>query len=400
MTKALLLENIHNISVGVFSQNNIDSEIISGALDEDTLIERLKGVEVLGIRSATTITEKVLNECSSLKAIGAYSIGTNQIDLKAASARGVAVFNAPFSNGRSVAELALCEIIALMRHLPERNDALHDGIWDKTAAGSYEVRGKKLGIIGYGKIGSQLSVLAESLGMSVYYYDIVERPALGNAQMVATLEELLKIVDAVSLHVDGREDNREFFKEEHFSTMKEGAVFLNLSRGFVVDYIALKKHLNSGKIAGAAIDVFEDEPKKRGDKFEHVLVGEKNVILTPHIGGSTLEAQKAIGEFVSTKLSDYYNYGATALSVNFPNIALNKTESISRIMHVHKNTPGVLTKVNNFFSSANFNIDAQWLSTKGELGYVITDLNHEVEHDIILELAKMEETLQVRQTTK
>ncbi|MDR0950907.1 MAG: phosphoglycerate dehydrogenase [Candidatus Ancillula sp.] len=394
--KAVLLENISEVSKPIFESNGIECEILPGALSEDELIEKLQGVKFLGLRSATNLTRKVFENCPDLVAAGAYSIGTNQIDLEAASEYGVAVFNAPFSNGRSVVELIIGEIVALYRHLSDRNRSLQAGIWDKTASGSFEVRGKTLGIVGYGKIGTQLSVLAEAMGLRVLFYDILERPALGNAKAVASLSELLEQSDIVTLHVDGRDDNRGFFGESDFEKMRPGSLFLNASRGFVVDYDALKSHLESGQIAGAAIDVYEKEPKKRGDKFTHILQGIDNVILTPHIGGSTLEAQRSIGDFVSHKLVDYYKMGSTALSVNMPNIQLVPTTSKARIMHIHKNVPGVLMQVNQILSEEGANIEAQWLSTRGKIGYVVTDLNSEVPEHLKERLRTFGETIYVR----
>ncbi len=320
--KALLVENIHPDASARLSKAGYEVSTLSRALGEDELIEALDGVSLLGIRSTTEVTERVLAAARDLVAIGAFCIGTNQIDLAAASRRGIAVFNAPFSNTRSVVELALAEIIAMARRLPEKNAQMHDGIWDKSAAGAHEVRGRKLGIVGYGNIGTQLSVLAENLGMSVYFYDIADKLALGNARRCSTLTELLESVETVTLHVDGRPSNHGFFGDEEFARMRPRSLFLNLSRGFIVDHAALRRNIESGHLAGAAVDVYPEEPKGRGDEFVSELRGLPNVILTPHIGGSTQEAQQDIGEFVANKLADYVATGATSLSVNLPEIAL------------------------------------------------------------------------------
>src|ERR1700678_4332506 len=320
--KALLLENIHPDAVARLTKAGHDVETGKRALSEDELIAALPGVQLLGIRSGTQVTARVLAEAPDLVAIGAFCIGVNQIDLAAASRRGIAVFNAPFSNTRSVVELALAEIIAMARRLPEKNAQMHAGRWDKSATGSHEVRGRRLGIIGYGNIGTQLSVLAENLGMSVYFYDVADKLALGNARRCSTLAELLESVEAVTLHVDGRDGNRGFFGEAEFAAMRPRSLFLNLSRGFVVDHKALRHNIETGHIAGAAIDVFPSEPKGAGDEFVSELRGLPNVILTPHVGGSTEEAQQDIGDFVAGKLADYLASGATSLSVNLSEVSL------------------------------------------------------------------------------
>src|SRR5580698_9681856 len=315
-TRALLLENIHPDASLRLTKEGYQVQTLPRALAEDELIEAIDGVSLLGIRSATQVTERVLAAAPQLAAVGAFCIGVNQVDLAAAIRRGVAVFNAPFSNTRSVVELALAEIIAMARRLPEKNTQMHQGIWDKSAKGAHEVRGRKLGIVGYGNIGTQLSVLAENLGMSVFFYDITDRLALGNARRCSTLHELLGTVGTVTLHVDGRDGNRGFFGAAEFAAMRPRSLFLNLSRGFVVDHTALRASIESGHIAGAAIDVFPDEPKANDEEFVSALRGLPNVILTPHIGGSTEEAQQDIGEFVAGKLADYLASGATSLSVN------------------------------------------------------------------------------------
>jgi D-3-phosphoglycerate dehydrogenase len=395
-TRALLVENIHPDASARLAKEDYEVSTLPRALGEDELIDALRGVRLLGIRSGTQVTARVLDEAPDLVAIGAFCIGVNQIDLAAASRRGVAVFNAPFSNTRSVVELALAEIIALARRLPEKNTQMHAGAWDKSAAGSHEVRGRRLGIVGYGNIGTQLSVLAENLGMSVYFYDIADKLAIGNARRCSTLAELLDSVEAVTLHVDGRDGNRGFFGEAEFAAMRPRSLFLNLSRGFVVDHAALRRHVESGHIAGAAIDVFPDEPKGRGDEFVSELRGLPNVILTPHIGGSTEEAQQDIGEFVAGKLADYLASGATSLSVNLPEIALGGTSGTHRLAHLHQNVPGVLASINGVLAEHGVNVEGQLLRTRDELGYVLTDIGSEYSEDVLAELRAMPVTIRLR----
>jgi len=394
--RALLLENVHPNAVEILRKAGIEVETHNGALDEAELIEALEGVQILGIRSKTHVTAKVIESCPQLLAIGAFSIGTNQIDLNAASSYGVAVFNAPYSNTRSVVELALAETISLTRRLADYDRALHAGVWDKTAEGAHEVRGRTLGIVGYGNIGSQLSVLAENLGMRVVFYDLAEKLALGNAQRMNSLEELLEISDAVTLHVDGRQSNRGFFGAKQFAAMKPGAVFLNLSRGFVIDIDALKAALGSGHLSGAAVDVFPTEPKKRGDQFDSPLRGMSNVILSPHVGGSTEEAQRAIGEFVATKLRDYLATGSTMLSVNLPNLQLQPKETTGRIMLLHRNVPGVMAAVNQVFAEHGANIEGQMLATHGDIGYVVTDISDVTQRGSSNEIMAMDTTIRLR----
>src|ERR1017187_4264278 len=303
--KALLVENVHPDATASLRAAGITVDTRSGALGERDLSEALAGVQLLGIRSGTRVNASVLAGATDLIAMGAFCIGVNQIDLAAASGRGIAVFNAPFSNTRSVVELGLAEIIAMTRRLTDKNAQMHGGVWDKSGTGSHEVRGRRLGIVGYGNIGGQLSVLAESLGMTVFFYDTADKLALGNARRCGTLEELLEMSDVVTLHVDGRPGNSGLFGEQEFAAMRPGSLFLNLSRGFVVDHAALRRHIGSGHLAGAAVDVFPHEPRGRGEEFISELRGLPNVILTPHVGGSTEEAQQDIGEFVAGKLHDY-----------------------------------------------------------------------------------------------
>jgi D-3-phosphoglycerate dehydrogenase / 2-oxoglutarate reductase len=394
--RALLLENIHPDAADLLRESGHEVETVDHALEEPELVERLAGVQLLGIRSTTFVTEKVLSEATDLQAIGAFCIGTNQIDLPAATGHGVAVFNAPYSNTRSVVEIAIGNLIALARRLTEKNAAMHAGVWDKSAKGSHEIRGRSLGIVGYGNIGSQLSVLGEALGMRVYFYDTDDKLAIGNAVRCGSLTELLETAEVVSLHVDGRPGNRDMFGETEFAAMRPRAIFMNLSRGFVVDHDSLRRHIESGHIAGAAIDVFPTEPKRQGDPFESQLRGLPNVILTPHIGGSTQEAQEDIGRFVAGKLRGYAQDGATSLSVNLPSIPVGDIQGSHRLAHVHRNVPGVLAKVNALFAEYGVNVDSQTLSTRGDVGYLLTDVNADYSPTMVERLQEMPETIRLR----
>jgi len=365
-------------------------------LQGDALVAALDGVDVLGIRSRTQVDGAVLASAPQLRAIGAFCIGTNQIDLSGAGERGVAVFNAPYSNTRSVVELAIAEIIALTRRLTVKDRGMHAGVWDKSATGSHEVRGRRLGIVGYGNIGTQLSVVAEALGMRVGFFDTADRLALGNAQRHDSLADLLASSDVVTLHVDGRPANRDFFSAEHFALMRPGSLFLNLSRGFVVDHEALRDSIGSGHLAGAAVDVFPDEPAGRGDAFASVLQGLDNVILTPHVGGSTEEAQQDIGGFVAAKMRDYVTEGTTSLSVNLPQLSLAAHSSAHRVSHLHHNVPGVIASLNQVFAGLGVNIEAQYLATRGQLGYVITDVAGEFDDTVLAKLRELDATIAVR----
>lgn len=394
--KALLLENLHPQARSILETAGYDVTTRTGALDEHELVEALQGVQLLGIRSKTHVTSAVLEQASDLVAIGAYCIGTNQIDLAAAATRGVATFNAPFSNTRSVVEIAIADIIALTRRLTELDKAMHDGVWNKSATGAHEVRGRTLGIIGYGNIGTQLSVLAENLGMSVVFYDTAEKLALGNARRMDTLDELLETADIVTLHVDGRSGNAGLFGAKQFARMRPGSVFLNLSRGFVVDYAALRDAVVSGHVSGAAVDVFPVEPKRKGDPFDSELRGLPNVILTPHTGGSTEEAQEAIGQFVSNKVRDYLSTGSTTLSVNLPNLALDQQPGVHRLAYLHHNVPGVLAAVNATLAEHGVNIEGQLLATRGEIGYVVTDAGSAVDQAVVDALSSRPESVRLR----
>ena len=394
--RTLLLENIHPRATALLADVGWEVEALPRRLEEERLREALRGVSVLGIRSGTRVTEQLLTAAESLLAVGVFSIGTSQVDLAAASRHGVAVFNAPFSSTRSVVELAIAEMIALARRLPEKNANMHSGVWDKSADGVHEIGGRTLGIVGYGNIGSRLSALAEALGMAVCFYDVVPREPAGNARQCATLEELLESADVVSIHVDGREENQELLGEAQLSSMRPGSLLLNLSRGFVVDQKALRRHIESGHIAGAAFDVFTSEPKLRGDPFLSELRGLPNVILTPHIGGSTEEAQRNIAEFVAARLLDYTSTGGTELSVNFPQIALPWTDSTHRLAHLHADVPGVLATINQALAKQGISISGQALGTRDGLGYVLTDTDTECAEPLLSELRAMQATIRLR----
>lgn len=393
--KILLLENVHPDAFKKLSTDGFSVETVSKSLSEDELIEKIKDVHVLGIRSKTNVTQRVVDAAEKLMVVSAFCIGTKQIDLEACKENGIVVFNAPYSNTRSVVELAIGEIIMLMRSVFQRSTEIHNGQWNKTAEGSREVRGKKLGIVGYGNIGKQLSILAEALGMSVYYYDVEDKLALGNATKLETLEELLRISDVVTLHVDDNAANQNFFGEKEISQMKDGAHLVNLSRGFVVDVVALAEALKSGKLAGAAVDVYPSEPRKNGE-FYTELKGLPNVILTPHVGGSTEEAQRDIADFVPSKIMAYINSGNTVDAVNFPNIRLPRQTNAHRFLHIHKNVSGVMAEINKILAKYDLNITGQYLSTDSKVGYVITDLDKEYNKEVIEELRNVEGTIKFR----
>ena len=394
--KVLLLENIHPEAVRLMKDEGYNVEVHAPALDEDELIERIRDVSILGIRSKTHVTKRVLDHANRLIAVGAFCIGINQIDIVACQRKGVAVFNAPYSNTRSVVELAIGEMIMLMRSLPDKLPLMHKGVWDKSAKNSFEIRNKKLGIIGYGNIGTQLSVLAESLGMFVYYYDVVDRLSLGNARKCNSLKELLEVVDVLSLHVDGRSENEKFIGEEEFKMMKPGMILINLSRGNIIDVDALRDNMVSGKVRGAAIDVFPEEPKSNNEEFVSPLRGLANTILTPHIGGSTTEAQVNIANFVPAKIMEYINTGSSTTSVNFPNIQLPKLENAHRLIHIHQNVAGVLADINHVLAKHNINIAGQYLKTNEEIGYVITDIDKAYDEEVRKELKAIRHTIKFR----
>lgn len=395
--KALLLENINPLATELLESKGFEVSNTKGALDESDLIDAIDGVDVLGIRSKTHVTSRVLAspQASQLLTIGAYCIGTNQIDLDVAAARGVTVFNAPYSNTRSVVELAFAEIIAMARRLTTQNMDMHNGVWNKSALHSHEVRGRTLGIVGYGNIGSQLSVIAEMFGMRVLFFDIAEKLALGNAERVGSLEELLERAEVISLHVDGRPSNKNLFGAAEFAAMRPRSLFLNLCRGHVVDVDALAAAVTSGHIAGAAVDVYPQEPKASGEAFTSPLVGLPNVILTPHIGGSTMEAQHNIAEFVSGKLANYVTRGATEMSVNIPSVTLQDSVDEFRIAHLHQNIPGVMAALNRTLGDLGVNISSQVLGTWGNTGYVVSDVSSAVADDVLDTLATVPGTVRV-----
>jgi D-3-phosphoglycerate dehydrogenase / 2-oxoglutarate reductase len=394
--KALLLENIHPDAVRLLEDAGLEVTQHRTALEEADLAAALGGVALLGIRSKTRLSAAVLAAAPDLLAVGAFCIGTDQVDLAGASELGIAVFNAPYSNTRSVVELTLAEIIALTRRLTEKDAAMHAGKWDKSASGAHEVRGRTLGIVGYGNIGAQLSVVSEALGLRVVFYDTADKLALGNARRCVSMDELLEVSDVVSLHVDGRPSNSSLFGEKEFSRMRPGALFLNLCRGFVIDHEALRRHLVSGHLAGAAVDVFPEEPRSAGEEFVSVLRGLPNVILTPHIGGSTEEAQADIGAFVGAKLADFVTDGASSLSVNLPHLAPPPTTGSHRLAHIHRNVPGVMAEANSVLASHGVNIEAQMLGTRGDLGYALTDIGVDYPDEVVEQLRAMSPTVRLR----
>jgi D-3-phosphoglycerate dehydrogenase / 2-oxoglutarate reductase len=394
--KILLLEGLHQSAVQSFkNQGYSNIDYLKTSLPEDELIERIKDAHFIGIRSRTQLTEKVLDAASKLVAIGCFCIGTNQVDLTAALKRAIPVFNAPFSNTRSVAELVLGQIIMLLRGIPQRNAAAHRGEWQKTANNSFEARGKTLGIIGYGHIGTQLSIMAENIGMRVQFYDIEDKLVLGNAIQV-NFGTLLKTSDVISLHVPETSQTKNMIGEAELELMKPGSILINASRGTVVDIDALTEALRSKKLAGAAIDVFPHEPKGNDDEFISPLREFDNVILTPHIGGSTQEAQENIGFEVAGKLIKYSDNGSTLSAVNFPEASLPEHKGRSRLLHVHKNQPGIMTKINEAFARHNINIAGQYLQTNADIGYVVIDLDSDDVEQALSELKAIPGTLRAR----
>ena len=395
--KFLLLEGIHPSAIAVIrAAGYTQIETVEGALSGDELKRKLAGVHFLGIRSRTQLTRDVLEQANRLAAVGCFCIGTNQVDLAAARELGIAVFNAPFSNTRSVAEMVLAEAILLMRGIPEKNAVAHRGGWLKSAQNAFEVRGKTLGIVGYGAIGTQLSVLAEGLGMKVIFFDVVSKLSMGNASQVARLDNLLREADVVSLHVPETAVTRWMMGPAQIAAMKHGAVLINASRGTVVDIDALAGALRSRHLLGAAVDVYPEEPNSNDDRFDSPLRGLDNVILTPHIGGSTVEAQENIGTEVAEKLVKYSDNGTSTSSVNFPEVALPAHPGKHRLLHVHRNVPGVLAEINRVFSDRHINIAAQYLQTRAEVGYVVIDIDVEHSDHALTKLAEVPGTLRSR----
>jgi D-3-phosphoglycerate dehydrogenase len=396
-TKVLLLENIHPSAHALFREAGVELEIMKGALGEKELIEKLKtGVQVLGIRSKTKVTQAVLDAAPDLMTVGCFCIGTNQVALAHANERGVPVFNAPFSNTRSVAELVISEVIALARQLGDRSREVHEGKWRKVADGCVEVRGKTLGIIGYGHIGRQVGVLAEMIGMRVVFFDCAARLPMGNNRSCPTMEALLGEADFVTLHVPETPQTANMIGEAQLAQMKKGAYLLNLSRGTVVVIEALAAAIKSGHIAGAAVDVYPEEPETNSDGFESALRGLPNVILTPHVGGSTMEAQEAIGREVATALLKYIDHGTTVGAVNFPQVELPRTEGKYRVVNVHKNVPGVLRDINRCVSELDGNVYAQVLSTDPHTGYLVIDLDNAITAELSKSIASLSTSLRTR----
>ena len=395
--KVLLLEGIHENAADFFQKSgytNVTS--LPKALDKTQLKEAISDTHIIGIRSRTNLTSDILPYAKKLISIGCFSIGTNQVDTKCARLQGIPVFNAPFSNTRSVAELVIAESIMLIRGIPEKNICAHKGKWMKTASGAYEIRKKKLGIIGYGHIGMQVSVLAEAMGMEIYYYDIEKKLSLGNAKACNTLNEVLEIADIVTLHVPSTPLTHHMISDDTLKQLKQGACVINASRGDVVDYNALCKHLQSGHISGAAVDVFPEEPASSNNEFKSDLQKFDNVILTPHIGGSTQEAQANIGLEVTEKLVKYSDTGSTLTATNFPGINLSPNKAAQRFLHIHKNQPGVLREVNYIFTSRGINIAAEHLQTDNDIGYVIIDTDSELDKTVMEELSKVPHTIKTR----
>ncbi|MFT6087276.1 MAG: D-3-phosphoglycerate dehydrogenase [Glaciecola sp.] len=395
--KILLLEGLHPSTLETLQANGYTNiETLTTSLTEDELIKKIKNVHFIGIRSRTQLNEKVIAAAEKLVAVGCFCIGTNQVDLKATLIRGIPVFNAPFSNTRSVAELVLGQIIILLRGIPAKNAKAHRGEWDKSAVGSYEARGKTLGIIGYGHIGTQLSILAEHLGMRVQFYDIEDKLVLGNSIQLKSLKQLLNTSDIVSLHVPETIHTQNMIGEKELAQMKQGSILINASRGTVIDIEALVKALESGKLNGAAIDVFPTEPKSNTEAFESPLCAFDNVILTPHVGGSTQEAQQNIGIEVAGKLVKYSDNGSTLSAVNFPEVSLPSHINRSRLLHIHENRPGVLKQINQAFADQNINIAAQYLQTIEEIGYVVVDVEADRAYDAFAQLEAIEGTIKTR----
>ena len=395
--KILLLENISEVAVKNFAKQHYSQvEKLTKALPEADLIEAVKDVHLLGIRSKTQITPAVLQAAKKLQAIGCFCIGVNQVNLESAITSGVAVFNAPYSNTRSVAELVIGASIMLIRRIPDKNKAAHDGIWMKEASGSFELRGKTLGIIGYGNIGSQVSVLAEALGMKVIFYDVETKLPLGNASGVRTMKEVLQQADVVTLHVPETPQTRNLINKQNLKFFKKGSILINYARGEVIDLPALKKVMETGQIAGAAIDVFPHEPEKNGERFESPLQNLPNVILTPHIGGSTEEAQQNIGHDVSTKMLNYLEKGVTLGSHTVPALSLPPQEGSHRILHIHENVPGVLSNINTQLSKHKINIVAQYLKTNESIGYVVVDVDKQLSKRASQLLKEVPHSIKVR----
>ena len=394
--KVLLLEKLDKSAYDIFLNEGYDVESYNGSFNEDELIKKIKDVSILGIRSKSNITKKVINSANRLLSIGAFCIGTNQIDLVECAKHGITVFNAPYSNTRSVVEIVLGQMINIMRSIVDKSNDMHRGIWRKDSKNSFEIRNKTIGIIGYGNIGSQLSILCESIGMKVIYYDKVDKLSIGNATKCNSLKSLLEKSDFISIHIDGIKENTNFFSSKEFSLMKKGSVLINYSRGNVLDIDSLIENLSNGKLLGAALDVFPKEPLNNQEEFKSKLRGLNNVILSPHIGGSTKEAQKNIGTYVPEKIIDFINTGNTSNCVNFPELSLPEQKDSHRLIHIHYNEPGVLLNINKIISSYNINIKGQYLKTLEKIGYVITDIDREYDKSVVKELKNITNTIKLR----
>ena len=393
----LLLEGVHQSALNTLTKSGYENiEYVKTSLEGDELLDKVANAHFLGIRSRTHLTEAVFEAASRLQAVGCFCIGTNQVDLDAALGRGIPVFNAPFSNTRSVAELVIGQAILLLRGIPEKNALLHRGIWQKAASGSFETRGKKLGIVGYGNIGSQLSVLAESMGMKVFLYDVISKLPLGNATQVNSLQELMSECDVISLHVPETPDTKEMIGAKELAWMQDSSILINASRGSVVEIDALAAALRDKKIAGAAIDVFPNEPKSNDEEFISPLREFDNCIITPHVGGSTMEAQENIGVEVAEKLVKYSDNGSSSTAVNFPEVALPAHPGNHRLLHIHKNVPGVLTKINSIFSETGINISSQYLQTNEKVGYVVMDIDEQYSDIALQKLNEVDGTIRCR----
>jgi|TARA_B100000902_G_scaffold208077_1_gene198064 D-3-phosphoglycerate dehydrogenase len=394
--KVLLLEKLDKAAYNIFSNEGYDVETYDGSLEEEELIKKIQDISILGIRSKTKVTKKVIESANRLLSIGAFCIGTNQIDLIECAKNGISVFNAPYSNTRSVVEIVLGQMINIMRSIVDKSNDMHKGTWRKDSKNSFEVRGKTIGIIGYGNIGSQLSVICESIGMKVIYYDKEEKLSIGNASKCNSLKSLLENSDVISIHIDGRKENTNFFGEKEFNMMKKGSALINYSRGNVLDIDALIENLSNKKLLGAALDVFPKEPINNQEEFKSKLRGQNNLILSPHIGGSTKEAQKNIGSYVPDKIIDFINTGNTSNSVNFPELSLPEQRDSHRLIHIHYNEPGILLNINKIISKYNINIKGQYLKTIEKIGYVITDIDREYDKTVVKELKNISKTIKLR----
>ena len=392
----LLLEKVDKVAFDLFKEEGYNVESLDGSLEEKDLIKKIKDVSILGIRSKTIISDKVIKSANKLLAIGAFCIGTNQIKFESCNDSGIVIFNAPYSNTRSVVEIVIAQIINLMRKIVIKSNKMHSGVWRKDSLDSFEIRNKVIGIVGYGNIGSQLSVICEALGMKVLYYDIVDKLSIGNAKKCKSLNELLKNSDIVSLHVDGKKSNTNLISDKEFSIMKEKSILVNYSRGNVVDIDSLIKNIKNKKLMGAALDVFPEEPSNNKEKFESKVKGIEEIILSPHIGGSTKEAQKNIGSYVPDKIIDFINSGNTSSSVNFPKLSLPEQSDSHRLIHIHKNEPGVMLEINKIISEYNINIKGQYLKTNEEIGYVITDINSVYNKEVVKSLKNIPATIKLR----